>query len=137
MKLPVIQKTIGAVLAVLLFPIAGQAQWFGKAPQLKTGEDVYRHVCQTCHMPDGRGAKSPAVTAPSLAGNSNLSVAAYPISVILNGKVAMPWFNGSLTDAQIAAVTNYIRTNFGNDFAEQVTAEDVKVFARPVPTPER
>lgn len=137
MTLASVRMVVGALLALVALPTAVQAQWFGKAPQLKTGEDIYRHVCQSCHMPDGQGAKSAAVSIPALANNSNLGIAAYPISVILNGKAAMPWFNGSLSAGQIAAVTNYVRTHFGNNFAEPVTEEDVKRFVGPVPTPER
>jgi mono/diheme cytochrome c family protein len=31
-----------------------------------------------------------------------------------------------MTDDQVAAVVNYIRTHFGNDYSVPVTAEDVK-----------
>lgn len=127
---------LGMLLGICALPRDAQGQWFGKAPQLKSGEDIYRSVCQTCHMAGGAGAKSPVVRAPALANNSALRVAAYPITVVLNGKVAMPWFRGSLTDAQIAAVVGYIRTHFGNEFNEPVTEEDVKRLATPMPTPE-
>jgi mono/diheme cytochrome c family protein len=32
-----------------------------------------------------------------------------------------------MSDDQVAAVVNYLRTNFGNDYKDAVTAEDVKV----------
>jgi mono/diheme cytochrome c family protein len=88
------------------------------------GEAIYRSVCAGCHMPDGRGA-SGAGTYPSLAGDPRLAVFAYPVAVVLNGQKAMPRFGHSLTDGQIAAVVNYIRTGFGNGFADAATEADV------------
>jgi mono/diheme cytochrome c family protein len=103
----------------------------------KLGEDVYRKVCQACHMPGGIGVKGPNVRIPPLANNAMLGAAAYPVYVVLNGRGAMPWFNGVLTPAQIAAVTNYIRTHFGNEFTPPVTVEDVKQLATAPPASER
>ncbi len=85
---------------------------------------VYRHVCQACHMPDGRGA-SGAATIPALANDPRLKGAAYPVTVILHGKGAMPWFGRSLKPAEVAAVAQYIRTHFGNDYSAPVTEKDV------------
>jgi mono/diheme cytochrome c family protein len=48
----------------------------------------------------------------------------------MRGQKAMPPFGGLLTDEQAAAVVNYIRTHFGNHFADEVTAADAKA-ARP------
>jgi len=130
-------RAFAVALFALGLPTVVHAQWFGKSPQLVTGEEVYRHVCQSCHMDEGQGAKSPVVTVPALANNPTLATSAYPIIVVLNGKAAMPWFNGSLTPAQIAAVVGYVRTHFGNHFPEPVTEEEVKRLAGPVPRPER
>jgi mono/diheme cytochrome c family protein len=126
-----------AVAGLAVAPGAAHAQWFGSASQLTEGEDIYKRVCQSCHMPAGEGARSPVVTVPALANNPALSAAGYPIFVILNGKAAMPWFNGTLTPQQIAAVTNYIRNQFGNRFTGSVTEDDVKQLVGPVPKPER
>jgi mono/diheme cytochrome c family protein len=35
-----------------------------------------------------------------------------------------------MNDAQVAAVVNYVRTHFGNNYPDAVTAEDVKVIRR-------
>lgn len=88
------------------------------------GEHLYRAICQGCHMPEGQGAQG-AGAYPALAANPNLEAAAYPIHMVVNGQRAMPSF-GYLSDAQVAAVVGYIRTHFGNGFAEPVTAEEVK-----------
>jgi mono/diheme cytochrome c family protein len=38
----------------------------------------------------------------------------------------MPAFAAMMSDDQVAAVVNYLRTHFGNDYKDAVTAEDVK-----------
>jgi mono/diheme cytochrome c family protein len=38
----------------------------------------------------------------------------------------MPSFGAMMSDDQIAAVVNYLRTHFGNEYKHAVTAEDVK-----------
>jgi len=93
------------------------------------GESLYRNVCSACHMTDGRGA-SGAGTFPSLAGNSKLQAAGYPLHVVTNGLHGMPALGAFMSDDQVAAVVNYVRTNFGNDYQDAVTAEDAKA-ARP------
>jgi mono/diheme cytochrome c family protein len=101
-----------------------------------SGASVYKHVCQGCHMADGKGAAG-AATIPALAGNKKLASSGYPVYVVLNGLGAMPWFNGVLTDAQIAGVVNYIRTDFGNHYTDPVSAADVAGSQGPAPQVER
>jgi mono/diheme cytochrome c family protein len=88
------------------------------------GAALYHGICQGCHMPAGQGAVG-AGAYPALAGNAKLSTAGYPVLVVLNGSKAMPSFARMLNDAQIAAVVNYIRGNFGNAYPDAVTAADV------------
>lgn len=89
------------------------------------GADIYRYVCAGCHMPGGRGAIG-AGAYPALANNAKLEASGYPVYLVVNGQKAMPGFGSQLNDAQVAAVVNYIRSNFGNSYTDQVTAEDVK-----------
>ena len=56
----------------------------------------------------------------------NLESAGYPIYVILHGQKGMPPIGQMMTDEQVAAVVNYVRTHFGNDYKDAATAEDVK-----------
>jgi mono/diheme cytochrome c family protein len=91
----------------------------------QTGADLYHSICQGCHMPDARGAVG-AGAYPSLARNTHLAAAIYPVAVVINGRKAMPAFGDALSDAQIASVVNYIRTNFGNHYSATVTAASVK-----------
>jgi mono/diheme cytochrome c family protein len=89
------------------------------------GEALYRNVCAACHMDDGRGATG-AGAYPSLVHNTKLEAAGYPVLLVVKGRKAMPGFGLGLTDSQIAAVVNYVRSNFGNAYADRVSADDVK-----------
>jgi mono/diheme cytochrome c family protein len=42
----------------------------------------------------------------------------------------MPPFGDMMTDDQIAAVVNYVRTHFGNAYEDRVTANDVRAARR-------
>jgi len=108
--------------------IAGSATVKVAAPV--TGEQVYVQVCQACHMADAKGG-SGAATIPALASNPKLATAGYPVSLILNGRGAMPSLADMLQPAQIADVTSYIRTHFGNNYANPVTVEDVVRLSTP------
>ncbi len=90
----------------------------------KTGEELYANVCAACHMSEGQGAVG-AGHYPALAKNANLESSGYPIYVLLNGLKGMPPVGKMMDDDQIAAVVNYVRTNFGNDYKDAVTAADV------------
>lgn len=89
------------------------------------GEAVYRGVCQACHMPGGEGA-SGAGSYPALRANARLALSAYAVNQVLRGRKGMPAFGPLLSDAQVAAVVNYIRSHFDNHNPENVTPADVK-----------
>jgi mono/diheme cytochrome c family protein len=91
----------------------------------RDGEAIYRSVCQGCHMPDGEGAVG-AGAYPALGRNAKLEAAGYPVLLVVNGQKAMPPFAGLLDDDQVAAVVNYVRSHFGNDYKDAVSAADVK-----------
>src|SRR6266436_7253492 len=73
-----------------------------------TGEELFASACQGCHMPDGKGAVG-AGTYPSLAKDSNLEAGNYPVHVVVRGQRAMPPVGAMMSDAQVAAVVNYVR----------------------------
>jgi mono/diheme cytochrome c family protein len=102
-----------------------------------TGAEVYQHVCQGCHMPGGAGASNGAGAFPALAHNAKLADYGYPVSMVLNGHGGMPWFNGTLSDAQIAMVVTYVRTHFGNNYPEPVPTDFVASAHGPAPVMER
>jgi mono/diheme cytochrome c family protein len=93
-------------------------------PAQVDGAAVFRDQCTACHQPNAQGV---AGQFPPLAGNADLFLSAdYPAYVLLfglSGKIevngrtfdsAMPPLGAILSDAQIAAVVNYVRGNFGN-----------------------
>lgn len=90
-----------------------------------TGQQVYRQVCQACHMADGKGGQG-AGQIPALAGNANLEDPGYPIGMIVQGRGAMPGLTDILSPAQIAAVVTYVRGHFGNHYRKPVSEADVK-----------
>lgn len=94
------------------------------------GGALFRSVCQGCHMPDAKGAKG-AGAYPALAGNLRLASAGYVLDTVLNGRKGMPGLGIFMSDAQAAAVANYVRTNFGNQYKDTVAVEDVKPYRRP------
>ena len=91
------------------------------------GATLYRALCQSCHMADGQGARG-AAAYPALAGNPRLASAPYVAITVLHGRKAMPSFGAALSDAQVAEVVRYVRTQFGNRFTAPVDAADVKAL---------
>jgi mono/diheme cytochrome c family protein len=116
-----------ALLAVAILgarTVRSQEIFAGKYTQ-QTGEDLFRNICQGCHMPDAKGAIG-AGAYPALASNPRLAAAIYPITVVLHGQRAMPPFGETLSDEQIASVLNYVRTHFGNRYRDLITPTAVK-----------
>jgi mono/diheme cytochrome c family protein len=105
---------------------ANFAGFFSPFP-FEGGEAIYKGVCQGCHMPDAKGAVG-AGAYPALAKNENLETAAYPVSIVLKGQKAMPFFAMQLDDQQIADVVNYVRSHFGNKYRDKVKPADVKAL---------
>ena len=95
----------------------------------KTGEQLFANVCRACHMSDAKGATG-AGTYPALAGNPNLVSSGYPVGIVVNGQRGMPAFGEVMSDDQVAAVVNYVRTHFGNNYQDAVTTEDVRAARR-------
>ncbi len=113
------------------------------APPADEGARVYGTICQGCHMPAGEGAVG-AGAYPKLAGNPRLVAWQYVALTVLQGRKGMPGFAsqpdadpaaarmlGALTDEQVAAVVNYVRTHFGNDYRDKATVQDVKALPHP------
>ena len=91
----------------------------------RTGLEIYANLCQGCHMQDGKGAVG-AGNYPSLVDNKKLESGGYPVFVVVNGLRGMPPLGPMMSDDQVAAVVNYVRTNFGNKYSDAVSAEDAK-----------
>jgi mono/diheme cytochrome c family protein len=123
-----LSAALGLAFAVALSGSVAVAQdfAFGRFDE-QTGEALWQGICQGCHMPNAQGATG-AGAYPRLAGNPRLASNLYPTMMVLNGQRAMPSFGGALSDAQIAAVVNYLRTHFGNNYKDPITPEQVKAL---------
>ena len=96
---------------------------------------LFNASCAACHGKGGEGSGEGFHAYPSLF--SHTSTGSYDsrnqVSVILNGvqrhmekgEIMMPSFANQLNDDQIATLSNYVSTQFGNPAAATVTAKDV------------
>jgi len=98
------------------------------------GANLYIDHCVGCHQSTGRGI--PGVVPPLVSNGVVLaSDPADILKVILlgiapqSGGVAMPSFAASMSDQQIAALANYVRTNWGNSAASDATSAMVANLA--------
>ncbi len=106
----------------------------------KSGEQVYRQICQGCHMPDGSGATG-AGTYPSLAKNHELASPQFTALTVLKGRRNMPAFGTRhasgvffatppLSSEQVAAVINFVRTHFGNHYTDVIGVAQIEELDR-------
>ncbi len=107
-------------------------------PVRARGAALYKDRCAACHGANGEGASGPAgVVYVALAGNRKvlLDTPANFIHIVVNGgfppttagdprPYGMPPFGPSLTDEEIAVLTSYVRSAWGNA-APPVSALDV------------
>jgi mono/diheme cytochrome c family protein len=95
--------------------------------RMAAGEEIYRNLCQACHMANGAGQDrvgASLIGSPLVVGDASI-----PIGIILNGKEGpiglMPALGGVMTDEQIASVLTFIRRQWGNE-APPVAPEQVQ-----------
>lgn len=99
------------------------------------GRQIFEQICQGCHMPNGEGAVG-AGHFPALANDPTLASRQHVALTVLMGRRNMPAFGAkhaigfsgppaTLSEVQIAAVVNYVRTHFGNRYADAITAAEV------------
>jgi len=128
-------------------PSDADATLRGALPHARDGATLYDGACASCHQPTGRGSKDGYY--PQLFHNTATG-ADTPynlVATILEGvnrtigskHYYMPGFGKDsyvehLSDAQIAAVSNYVLTRFGNS-AATVTAQDVDNIRKGGPKP--
>jgi mono/diheme cytochrome c family protein len=126
-------------LAVAFVEVPAQADTLGifDPATLSTndGRQIFEQICQGCHMQNGQGAVG-AGHFPALANNRTLASRQYMALTILMGRRNMPAFGpkhaigfggppATLSEDQIAAVINYVRTHFGNRYTDSITAAEV------------
>jgi mono/diheme cytochrome c family protein len=106
---------------------------------LPDGAAEYLNHCGFCHQPDGKGLTG---AIPPLAGDGTV-LAGGPedvIRTILGGRAAratysaMPGFATILTGPQIADITNYVRTSWGNGAPANATVPIVEDLTKTTAT---
>lgn len=106
---------------------------FSAAPDRFTqteGAELYRTTCQACHMEDAQGDAGVGAH-PPLVGNPKIRSQHFVAGVILTGYRGMPGFSDMMSDQQVAEVTNYLRSQFGNDYPDLITPEQVAALRPP------
>lgn len=73
-------------------------------PELRSGSEVFRQKCASCHGVDGGGALGPSLQAI----DERLELEEQR-AVLLAGRKAMPSFANTLSDTDIDAVLRYTR----------------------------
>jgi mono/diheme cytochrome c family protein len=84
------------------------------------GAELFAANCSGCHGASGQG-----VVGPGLAGNADVGRNDFIITTVLFGHEdhGMPAFGEKLTDDQIAAITTFVRSNWGNNFPAIMPAD--------------
>ena len=113
-------------------PATAQALWKGDTG--KAGAALYLDNCAACHRSDGKGYEQ---VFPALAGNSAVLTADATnlVAIVLQGHqvpatatrpstFTMPAFGWRLNDQQVADVSSFVRSSWGNQ-AEGVTPKQV------------
>jgi mono/diheme cytochrome c family protein len=107
------------------------------------GQQIYEEICQGCHMSAAQGALG-AGHFPALAKDATLASRQYMAITVLMGRRNMPAFGAkhaigfggppaTLTEEQIAAVINYVRSHFGNHYTDLITAAEVRSLDQGAP----
>ncbi|MEX0599787.1 MAG: cytochrome c [Rhodothermales bacterium] len=99
------------------------------------GAEIYGKECATCHGSDGEGVQG---VFPPLAGSEWVTGdSAVPVKILLLGlagdievrgeayRGTMPAFGARMSDAEIAAVTSFVRSSWDNE-AGRIAKEDVR-----------
>jgi mono/diheme cytochrome c family protein len=123
-------------LPATLAPPAPPAPKSGVVVADALGKHLFEGACAACHGWTGRSAISPLATltgARAVNDPSATNVAQIVISgtrrTTPSGAVSMPAFGGSFTDAEIAAVANYVTARFGAK-SSSLTERDVATLRR-------
>lgn len=87
------------------------------------GEDLFLANCAECHQADGQGIPN---IYPALDGNETVNGSGVDVALVLRiGRGEMPSFLGSLSNAEMAAIINYVRNAWSNS-GELITAETIE-----------
>ncbi len=120
--------------------LAGPAPASPKSPQIDEGaargKAIFEGACASCHGWDGRGSLTTYATltgARAVNDPSAVNIAQIVLSgsrrTTPQGAVFMPAFGAAYSDAEIAAVANYVTARFGSS-PSHLEARDVARLRR-------
>ena len=97
----------------------------------REGARLYLDNCAMCHQPKGTGLPG---TFPKLAGNTVVTASdpANFVTVVMSGIpcrgkfVAMPSFAAKLSDDELIALMNYVRSSWGNASSVGISAQTIR-----------
>ena len=89
--------------------LAGACTSSDGAVEPRTGSQIYRAVCATCHGRTGQGFVGPSLSDVAL----RFPNVADQVELVVNGRGQMPAFGGRLGNDEIEKVVEYTRTAFG------------------------
>jgi mono/diheme cytochrome c family protein len=113
---------------------AGAAMSRGSEFTEQGGAELFGNVCAACHQLDAKGAVG-AAAYPPLAGDKKLVSADFMLTVLFIGLRGMPPLGRMMSDEQVADVVNYVRTHFGNTYADAISAAQVSAARQRTTTP--
>jgi mono/diheme cytochrome c family protein len=122
-------------------PLKSESSQVVATESIAAGKVVYSDECARCHLETGEGV---ANNIPNLAHNQAVwnGKPISTIGMILGGfepwhqhQTAMPMLGATMSDTEIADVTNYVRTAWGNHGQADATANMVAAL-RPMATQE-
>jgi mono/diheme cytochrome c family protein len=103
---------IKAVLAIVATVLAAASSPSRAQDASLDGKALFLKNCAACHQPTGKGIPG---AFPALAGNQFVQGKSSELaSVLLKGRGGMPDFSELLSDADIATVLTFVRSNWGN-----------------------
>jgi mono/diheme cytochrome c family protein len=126
-----VPPTASSDVPVKLAPSAPASHRDGGGTKDPRGKMVFEGACVSCHGWSGESPISPFAT---LTGTRTVNDpgATNVAQIVISGTkrhtpadaVSMPAFGNAYSDAEIAAVSNYVTSRFGSK-ASQITAQDV------------
>lgn len=117
-------------MIALIFLGSWQSDKLSKS--IAAGKEVYSEYCMQCHKVDGSGTKGlvPPLAKADFLKDRRKSL--HAIKYGLKGPITVNGLNynglmatSSLTDEEIAAVSNYIFHTWGNNYGKIVTPKEV------------
>jgi mono/diheme cytochrome c family protein len=105
---PAIATLILAVGGLGILAAACSGGGDGGTAEPRTGPQIYRAICATCHGRDGAGFVGPSLYDVA----TKYPDVADQVAIVTNGRAQMPGFAGRLSPDQINRVVEYTRAEF-------------------------